>query len=779
MRILLHIGLPEMGADRLQQVLADKRDNLRAKGILFPTSPGNTNQTRLYMAVTDSDHIDSLRWNRGYFAADRQATLRSKLAKDLAREIAADQPKALILSASQLGTIHRKSELERLHTFLRQFSDDIQIVAHIDEPASALTRHYGAQVMEGRATALTRDIALSDAPDWWQSCLEQSPTARPAKGQFEEIQGPPFWLDYPRLQQVWEDIFGAGCLTFRAYDPDLFYSDAATEELRAAFDIAPRIGKATPAKMPALPSAASLTRARRYNTGLLKLMDTRGLMVPRRLWRSLLEDLMIDGDAMSPATLARISKRFAEQNRALLEQHPDLPKDMFKPPRARALWQEADPERGFRASQYLLAHLPRIEKAAQEEAAAKDGFAALSADDALQDLSPEARALMPPLALQNFAMLKGSPFRPHNGVGADDSAFDAADFTLLPARSLAQGSSGNVIVGCMKNEAPYILEWVAYHRAMGIDNFLIYTNGCEDGTDEILGRLQEMGILQHRNNDDWRGNSPQQFALNQALNEPAIQNADWVIHIDVDEFINVRCGNGTLQDFFDRVPDATNVAMTWRLFGNNGITALDDRFVIDQFDHCAPKFCPKPHTVWGYKTMVRNIGAYGKFSCHRPNKLVEDMRDQVKWVNGSGRDMTKEAADKGWRSSRKSIGYDLLQLNHYALRSAESFLIKRQRGRALHVDRSIGLNYWIRMDWSDHRDTTIKRNLPRLRAEYDRLLQDRDLQRWHAHGLDWHRSKAQALHGQPEFAELYQQALKVKLNSVERVAYALALDMES
>ncbi|WP_322787480.1 glycosyltransferase family 2 protein [Aliiroseovarius crassostreae] len=50
----------------------------------------------------------------------------------------------------------------------------------------------------------------------------------------------------------------------------------------------------------------------------------------------------------------------------------------------------------------------------------------------------------------------------------------------------------------MKNEAPYILEWVAYHRAMGIDKFLIYTNDCSDGTSEILDRLQDLGILQHR-----------------------------------------------------------------------------------------------------------------------------------------------------------------------------------------------------------------------------------------------------------------------------------------
>ena len=141
--------------------------------------------------------------------------------------------------------------------------------------------------------------------------------------------------------------------------------------------------------------------------------------------------------------------------------------------------------------------------------------------------------------------------------------------------------------------------------------------------------------------------------------------------------------------------------------------------------------------------------------------------------------MTNEAINNGWRSSKKSIGYDLLQLNHYALRSAESFLIKRQRGRALHVDRSIGLNYWIRMDWSGARDITIKRNLPRLRAEYDRLMADEALAAWHRKGLDWHRAKARELHDMPEFEDLYRQALSLNLTEMERVAYALALDLES
>ena len=80
--------------------------------------------------------------------------------------------------------------------------------------------------------------------------------------------------------------------------------------------------------------------------------------------------------------------------------------------------------------------------------------------------------------------------KPHNRLGAVNEEELAAAFAPAFRSSSAarRTQSGNVIVGCMKNEAPYIVEWVAYHRAIGVDNFLIYTNGCEDGTSQMLDR---------------------------------------------------------------------------------------------------------------------------------------------------------------------------------------------------------------------------------------------------------------------------------------------------
>ncbi|MBY6005795.1 glycosyltransferase family 2 protein [Salipiger bermudensis] len=785
MKIIVHIGPDGPSTDRLQRVLHAKRDQLKSKGVLYARTPGAKNHTRLFMAVSAPEAVDTLRFNRGFITPEKQAALRAEVAQQLANEVAQTQPETLILSAHQLGSnLTSRHEINTLKDLLSPLSEEIEIIGHIGDPARMLVARYCAQLLEGRARPLDLELGLLDQESWWEAALATHPAPDLQAGRFSEVQGAVHWLDFARLQQEWEAVFGAGSLRFRVLDLPQLYSEAATEEIRAAFGIRETIGKAEPERQPVLPSAAWMARCRQMNDVLLRFLAQRETILPRQLWRKMLGEIKVHGAPIDPGSLHPISERFGDDLATLAAHHPGLDPARLAPAPQAAPWQEADPTLGFRATQYLMAFRWRIAQASKEAEPEKASEIAALADPEptpapkpeLPRLSPWAERYMPDLARQNVAKLQRSPFKPHNRLGRVRE--DAAPEPYAPRQRL-EGRGGNIIVGCMKNEAPYIVEWVAYHRAVGFDDFLIYSNGCEDGTSELLERLQAMGVLQHRNNDDWKGKSPQQHALDLSLKEPVLREADWIAHIDVDEFVNIRCGNGTLSDLFERVPDASNIAMTWRLFGYNGVRRLEDRLVIEQFDTCAPKYCPKPHTVWGFKTLFRNIGAYGKISCHRPNKLAEGFEDKVKWVNGSGADMTQEALRNGWRNSKKTIGYDLVQLNHYALRSAESFLIKRQRGRALHVDRSIGLNYWIRMDWGGARDLTIKRNIPRVRAEIDRLLGDPELRRLHEAGLAWHKAKAEELHATPEFEDLYQQALALRLTETERVAYALALDLES
>ena len=785
MKLTLLIGPSERAAMRFRGLFRQKEKALKKAGIAAP----EWNHVRLYAACAAPDEIGLLRYRRGLDSALAQQTLTAEFQSLLARELPEIGAEHVVLAASQLGSLlTHPDEVARLRALLAPHFDEIRILLQVEEQARMLTHHYGYAVAEGRRYSLERELALAGKGRWWDSALAQRGQNAPWFGMFNDIQHPAPWLDFEALLELWEGGFGRGNVALQPLDLKELCGIDGAKVLGRVLGIDSALGKAEPERFLAPEAAASLTRMRQMNEVLIRFAEARQIVLPPETWNEVLRNVRVPGEPIAPGSLSAISDHFAASNAALVARFPELQRALT-PDAPTAPWAEAEPGMGFRATQYLAAHAyglrkaatplseKRAEVAAAEEASGK--FDALLSDEAGGKAEAEARERLLNRVKVNHQMVLSTQFRPHNNLGAVNEEELAAPFAPAPPRVLPQGSSGNVIVGCMKNEAPYILEWIAYHRAIGVDNFLIYTNDCTDGTDALLGRLMEMGIVEHRNNDQWKGNSPQQHALNKSLKEPLIRNAEWIAHIDVDEFMNIRTGNGTLADLFAAVPDATNFAMTWRLFGHNGVTELRDAFVIDQFDSCAPKYCPKPHTVWGFKTLFRNIGAYGKISCHRPNKLNEAFENRVKWVNGSGRDMTRDAAKNGWRSSKSNIGYDLLQLNHYALRSAESFLIKRQRGRALHVDRSIGINYWIRMDWSDFRDITIKRNLPRLQAEYDRLMADDQLRAAHEAGFAWHRAKAAELHAMPEFADLYQRALEVKLTETERVAYALALDMES
>jgi hypothetical protein len=143
--------------------------------------------------------------------------------------------------------------------------------------------------------------------------------------------------------------------------------------------------------------------------------------------------------------------------------------------------------------------------------------------------------------------------------------------------------------------------------------------------------------------------------------------------------------------------------------------------------------------------------------------------DQINWVNGSGQPMPKKEYRNAWRSTARTIGYDLVTLNHYALRSAESFLVKRDRGRVNHVDRDQGLAYWFRMNNNAEIDESIQRMLPTLRAEYDKLLSDPDIAAAHEFSVSRHRTRIDELKKTDQYSAFYGELNSARLRGLSRL----------
>ncbi len=331
-------------------------------------------------------------------------------------------------------------------------------------------------------------------------------------------------------------------------------------------------------------------------------------------------------------------------------------------------------------------------------------------------------------------------------------------------------SGRTTLVTAMKNEGPFILDWIAHNRVIGISSILVYTNDCGDGSDHLLTLLVDAGVTHRDNPYRKTGKVPQYAAFRAAEDEPVVQEADWLLTLDVDEYLNIHAGDGTLPDLLEVVPNAHAISVAWRMFGNADQHTFADVPVADQFIRCAPEFAPRPLQAWAFKTLYRNEGLFRRLGVHRPKGLAKGFRDTLVWVDATGTPLPPAIWDKAWRMSKGQWGYTHATVNHYAVRSAESFLVKRERGKVNRTKREQGLAYWFRMNHNAEEDRSILRLKERVAAEKAALLALPGVREAHEHAVAWHRDRIAALRSDPDYAAFYEQITSPRMQHLSRIA---------
>ncbi|MEM6322937.1 MAG: glycosyltransferase family 2 protein [Pseudomonadota bacterium] len=274
-------------------------------------------------------------------------------------------------------------------------------------------------------------------------------------------------------------------------------------------------------------------------------------------------------------------------------------------------------------------------------------------------------------------------------------------------------------VSVMRNEGPHLLEWLAHHRALGVSDFLIYTNDCEDGTDTMLRALAGFGVVQ-RENPATGKQSLQWQALKAAWRDPLRRGADWVIGIDCDEFVALAPPLETLADLIARMPEADAIALPWRLFGHNGQRLLQDAPTCAIFTRAAPRDLAYPASARAIKTLFRARGPFRQMGVHRPRNKPGAV---PRWVSSAGQAMPGDFAQNDERilDFAQNHTAKLAILNHYSVRSAMSFMLKRHRGLPNRKAKQIDLMYWVERNFNTVAADEIARHAAPARAELARL----------------------------------------------------------
>ncbi|MGP6085959.1 glycosyltransferase family 2 protein [Antarctobacter jejuensis] len=327
------------------------------------------------------------------------------------------------------------------------------------------------------------------------------------------------------------------------------------------------------------------------------------------------------------------------------------------------------------------------------------------------------------------------------------------------------GAPGRITaVTCVKNEGPFLLEWIAFNRLLGVTDFLFYSNDCTDGTDALLDELAsderpDTGRVVHLPNPA-EGRNYQMEALKDAARQPVVQEADWIWVADVDEFLNIHVGDHTIPALIAACGDPQAISVSFQFFANDGVRDYVDRPVIAQFtrSHNPDIWCSQ--MAIEVKTLVRRDFPLQYYGAHRPffrKSLPEEKRPI--WTDASGRRVPPKfltaANPRRIRKFPAPGSRTFATLNHYALRSLDSYLVKNDRGDVNREGRVFDDTYWRERNDPAVEDASILRYQPRLLNALDRLKQDDRINALHGDCVRLHREKRNALMANPAYAEMY------------------------
>jgi len=289
------------------------------------------------------------------------------------------------------------------------------------------------------------------------------------------------------------------------------------------------------------------------------------------------------------------------------------------------------------------------------------------------------------------------------------------------------------LVSPARNEGPFLLEWIAWHRMLGFDDIVILTHDCTDGSDRLLDLLEARGFIRHlRHHPD-----PEKPALHSAYlvarHEPGVLGADMVMALDTDEFLQVFIGDGSIHALVrENLGPALGMAIYWKVFGANGRANWQDGFLRHQFDRAADGQTP-PNNY--YKSVFRNLDRFRAMSSHSPRRFNGVWGGSNVWVDCNGEPLRAIRLAQPAKHTRAThlarVTHKAAQVNHYAVKSLESYALKSTRLSGAASIHRHDATFFKAFDCNAVTDTTACAREVEFAAQYDPLYSDPEIRAMH------------------------------------------------
>jgi hypothetical protein len=276
------------------------------------------------------------------------------------------------------------------------------------------------------------------------------------------------------------------------------------------------------------------------------------------------------------------------------------------------------------------------------------------------------------------------------------------------------------IAGIFKNEAPYILEWIAHHRLLGIHRFFIADNDSTDISAELFEALARLGHVELIRHTTEPGTKPQIPAY-QRLVELAGDHIRWMAFIDADEFIWPTSPGPGIEDFIrtlDARGDVGALALNWATYGSGRNYFYENAPVQQRFQHCASP----AHGLNQHIKSIVKLQALDRFaSVHGV-----DLKPPYRCVMSDGHDLVEPAEYAQHEHFRMThsdrVCWNSFRINHYVIKSWIEFAKRKiPRGRAYTDSVALTKSFFLGHDNNDCPQPMPEAHLRALADEIQRL----------------------------------------------------------
>lgn len=234
------------------------------------------------------------------------------------------------------------------------------------------------------------------------------------------------------------------------------------------------------------------------------------------------------------------------------------------------------------------------------------------------------------------------------------------------------------VLTSIRNEGIGFIEWLAFHRTIGIEDFYVYANDNDDGSTELLNILHRQGLIHFIENQTQPNVSPQKKAFRHAVEFLGeLRQYEWLFVLDADEyFVPLNTQKASIDEIINLANEDSNgkpaaISFHWKWFGSNNAYEREKGTLLERFPHS--------HESDHVKTLARMQDTVSFYDIHMPILLNGRLR-----VNAAFEELKEHRATA-------TPNYKFGQINHYWNKSFKEYLVKKLRGRG-----AIGLGGEVR-----------------------------------------------------------------------------------